>query len=352
MAYNVPTITELIARATSEFETRLPGVDAKLRRSNLNVLSRIHAAATNGLYGFLNWLARQFFPDTSEAEFLQRQADIWGIKPKPAAQATGVVTFTGSAGLVIPKNTKLQRQDNVEFTTVEEATFTATSLDMVIIAVEGGDIGNIDAATQLTLVSPIAGISSTATVDSAAITGGSSAESDDDLRKRLLARIQQPPHGGASFDYIQWALQVAGVTRAWVYPMEAGDGTVVVRFVTDNDPAGFIPNPAKVAEVDAYIQGLRPVTAVVTVVAPVAVNVDIEITGLSPNNATTQAAVQAELLAMFARESEPGQTVLISHIREAVSIASGENDHQITMPSNNVTHATNEMPELGTVTFA
>ena len=57
------------------------------------------------------------------------------------------------------------------------------------------------------------------------IAGGADEQSDLLLLQRVLARLRQPPHGGADFDYIRWALEVPGVTRAWVYPLELGAGT-------------------------------------------------------------------------------------------------------------------------------
>ena len=112
----------------------------------------------------------------------------------------------------------------------------------------------------------------------------------------MLARIQQPPHGGASYDYTTWALEVSGVTRAWVYPQELGLGTVTVRFVRDFD-ATPIPYAGEVAAVQAYIDARRPVTALVTVVAPAAVPINFQIQGLTPSNATVQAAGSATIQA-------------------------------------------------------
>ena len=47
----------------------------------------------------------------------------------------------------------------------------------------------------------------------------------------------------------------------------------------------------------------------------------------------------------------PGVTIPVSRIWEAVSIASGESSHDLTAPVANVTHATGEIPVMGTVTY-
>lgn len=195
------------------------------------------------------------------------------------------------------------------------------------------------------------GVQSTATAG--LLSGGADVETDDALRARLLARIQQPPHGGASYDYTAWALEVPGVTRAWVYPAELGLGTVTLRFVRDNDGTGtaIIPDAGEVAAVQAYIDARRPVTAQLTVVAPAAVPLNFTIQGLVPATLTVQAAVQAELADLLLREAVPGGIILLSHIRAAISAAAGETDYVLTAPLSNVTNSTGNMSTMGSITW-
>src|SRR5574341_2077616 len=117
MAFERPTLPTLIERAAMDIEARLPGTDARLRRSNLNALARVHAGAVHGIYGFLDWISRQVIPDTADAEILDRWASWWGVPRKSAAQAKGNVTFAGTNGTAIPKATVLIRSDGTEFTT-------------------------------------------------------------------------------------------------------------------------------------------------------------------------------------------------------------------------------------------
>jgi len=350
MPFSRPALPTLIARAEADIETRLPGADARLRRSNLNVLARVHSGAAHGLYGYLDWIARQVLPDTAESEMLERHASIWKVPRLAAAPAIGAVVFTGTNGATIPVGTPLLRSDGAEYVTTAEGVVAGGSVEVGVTASAVGQVGNAVAASVLNLEAPIAGVNSTATVTAGALTGGADIESDDSLRARLLARIQAPPHGGASHDYVAWALEVAGVTRAWCYPQELGLGTVTVRFVRDDD-ASPIPDAGEVAAVQAYIDALRPVTADLTVVAPVAVPLDFTIS-ITPDTSAIRAAIEAELRDLLRRESEPGATILLSHIREAISLAAGENDHTLTVPAANVTHAVGEMATFGTITWA
>lgn len=353
MPFTRPTLAQLIERIAADIESRLPGTDPRTRRSVLAVLARAHAGAVHALYGYLAWAAQQVMPDTAETDILDRLASIWGVARKAAAPAAGNVTFSGNNGITIPAGTELQRSDSWRYTTDADAIIASGTATAAVTAVTAGADGNSAANTMLVLVSPIAGINSTATVAAGGLTAGTDTESDDDLRDRLIDRIQSPPHGGAKADYERWAKEIAGVTRAWVYPLENGADTVVVRFVRDDDGAGaaIIPDAGEVAAVQSHINDVRPVTAVVTVAAPTAVALAFTI-ALTPNTQAVRDAVTAELTDLLRREAEPGGTILLSHIREAISIAAGETNHVLTVPSADVTHMTGQIAVMGTITWA
>ena len=218
-------------------------------------------------------------------------------------------------------------------------------------AVVAGAAGNAAAGVLVTAVSPIAGLVSQATV-ATALAGGADIESIASVRARLLVRIQSPPRGGTVEDYQFWALSAhPDVTRAWARPLAGGLGTVTVYFMTDDATANGIPNAATVTAVEDYIEGLRPVTADVTVAAPAAVALAISINNVVPMTQAVQDAVEAELADLIRREAEPGGTLLVSHIREAISTSAGETDHELTSPLMNVTVQATQITTLGTVTF-
>ncbi|MDF7777860.1 baseplate J/gp47 family protein, partial [Sphingomonas sp. AOB5] len=221
----------------------------------------------------------------------------------------------------------------------------------LLLAAEAAGAGNaMDEGQQLTFVSPIAGVSAVATVAVDGIGGGSNAEADDALRARLLQRIRNPVRGGAATDYVAWALEVAGVTRAWVYENWDGLGTVKLLFVCDGR-ADIIPEAGDITAVDGWIADRRPVCADVTVAAPTASPLAYTI-DLTPDTAEVRAAVTAALDDLHAREAVPGGTLLISHIREAVSGAAGETDSTVTLPNANVTVAAGLISTRGAITWS
>ncbi len=344
--YSRPTLSEIVTRTRADLGSRLSADDI-LRRADADVYARVLAGLAHGLYGYVDWLANQIIYDTAEAEFLARWASIWGVTRKPASTATGSVTFAVSSGAVIPSGTLLQALDGVQYQTTADATVTVPTATASVAALVAAAAGNRTTGQTLTLTSPIVGVQSSATAG--ALTGGADLESDDDLRARLIDRIQQPPHGGDAHDYVTWALEVPGVTRAWCFPLELGEGTVTVRFVRDDD-ASLIPDAGEVAAVQAYIDALRPVTAAVTVVAPTAVPLAFSI-AVAPNTAAVKAAVQAELSDLIARESKPGGTIYLSHIRAAISAAVGEDNYTMSAPSADVTNTAGNMTTLGTITW-
>lgn len=347
MPFQRPTLAELQARTEADVRGRM-GLSALLQNSVLKVLANVFSGAVHLVYGFMVWVAKQVMPDTAELEHLDRWADIWGVTRTAATFTKGSVTFTGLAGSSIPAGTKVRRADGVEFEVDIGVVFVTTSIAANVTAVTAGAAGNTDSGTEVTLVSPISGVDSTATAG--ALTGGADQEGDDALRARMLKRIQEPPHGGAEHDYEQWALSISDVTRAWVFPEHLGVGTVGVTFVVDDLPTGPIPDAAKVTEVQDYLDTVRPVTADATAFAPTAVPLNPQIT-LTPNTAEVQAAVEASLEDMVRRDAVPGGTILVSHLREAISIAAGETNHVLNSPSADVTHTTGQLATLGTITW-
>lgn len=349
MAFQRPALTEIIDRTFADIASRLSLRGAILRRSVAGVLARAVGGASHMLHGHLDYIAKEAMPDTA-VDNLERWAAIWGITRKPAEFASGPYTFSGvTNGAVIPAGATLKRSDGFEYVTMADATIAAGVATATVQALDAGALGNADAGTALSMVYPVAGVLSDGTVAAGGLANGSDIEADESLRARLLARIQQPPYGGAEADYLTWALEVPGVTRAWVYPLYLGVGTVGVTFVRDGD-ASIIPDAAEVAAVQSYIDDRRPVTASVTVFAPIPDALNFTIAGAF--NAATKAAIAAELADFIEREAKPGGTLYLSRINEAISIATGETDHVLTAPAANVVSATGHLSTMGAITWA
>lgn len=358
MPFVRPSLSDIAARVEQDLVTRLELAGAMLRRAVVVVLARTLAGAAHLLHGHLAWIADQVMPDTAEAEYLERHASNFGLTRVAATFATGDVDLTGSDGSVIDAGVELRRADGTAYVTTESATIASGVATIAVEALVAGLAGNADVDTVLTFVSPIAGVTATGDVSTGGLIGGADEEDDEALRARLLAQMQSPPHGGSKADYIAWAKSVSGVTRVWVYPEELGAGTVTVRFVRDNDGTGsaIIPSGGEITAVQDAIDAMdaRPVTANVTVVAPVAVPLNVEVS-ITPDTSATRAAVEAELADMIRRVQEEQKTaeatIPLSQVQLAIGIADGVTDYAITAPVADATHSTGQIAILGTVTF-
>lgn len=349
MTFARPTLSGLIARVRGDVQTRLPGADASLRHSVLDVLSRVMAGVASGLYGYLDWLAKQLMPDTAEGAYLRRWASIWGIDRKGATPATATATATGINGRGIPAGIEAQRVDGTRYRILLAATIADEVAAVSLQAVDAGVGASLAVGDQLTLSSAIGGVNSTITVTASAI-AGTAEEQDDSLKTRLLDRIRTPPQGGALHDYVTWALAQPGVTRAWPYGGWMGGGTVGLAFVMD-DRENILPLEADVAVVQAALDILRPVTAELYVFSPPAAALDV-VLRVSPDTEEVRTAIRGELADFFAREAEPGGTIYSSRMSEAVSLAEGEFRHVLELPAGDFTADAGAIPMLGNVTFA
>ncbi|CAN0622135.1 Baseplate J/gp47 family protein [Burkholderia multivorans] len=348
MPFDVPTLPTLIQRAVSDLAG---SASDALRRSDAQVLARVHSGAAHLGYGYLKWISKQLFPDECDEDMLIRQANLRLRDGRKAAQeATGLVGVTGQPRAPIGADALLQTADQIQYRTTADTELDANGIGAVSVrAVVPGKAGNLDGGTRLTFVSPVDGVSSDAVVSAAGIRGGSEIESIDELRKRVKASYRRTPMGGNGDDYEDWALEVPGVTRAWVRRRYMGPGTVAVFVMRDDDDDPF-PGEVEIAAATAHIEAQRPLGAELYVLAPVDRPVKYRIR-LSPDTATTRAAVIASLKDLHAREADLGVTFLHSHIDEAISTTAGETDHDLVEPTASVELAVNELPTFGGVAW-
>lgn len=332
MTFAQPTFDQINARVSNDL-----GPAASLRRSFERALSRAIAGVSHSLHGHIDHASRQAIPSTATEEaVVTAWATMFGLTRKQPTQATGVATSTGNVnGTVCPAGTIGQLDDGTQFTIDADATVSSGNLLVLITAVDYSSAGNVDAGAAWRLVSPISGLNSTFTLPGGA-DGGSDLETIDDLKDRLLDRMETPPRGGSESDYEAWARATPGVDvgNATVLKNYTGDGTIGLVFTIDGDDP--IPSGGDVAAVQAYVEPLVPaVLRDFTVVAPVAEDVTYDIQ-IDPVTGAVEDAIKASLSDLHRRECVPGGTLLLSHINEAISTATGETDHVLVAPAADV----------------
>ena len=298
------------------------------------------ASAAEGLYQHQSWIARQIFPDTADSEFLEQHARLRGIVRKPASAAAGKLQLSGNPNTVVSGSLQVRLGDQLYATpaTGGDGGPYAFQLDasgqatVDIRAGQPGPAGNQPANLQVDLMQAPPGVAGKALLLS--MGGAVDVESDQALLERLLELIRRPPAGGNQHDYRRWALEVKGVTAAYVYPLRRGLGTVDVVVTANND----LPSADTLAAVQAHIEDLRPVTAkscLVLAPTPRAVDIDLALNlgGISPDVFTPQ--LQQTLQAYFAGLA-PGERLVKSRVEALISDLPGVQDRQLNAPSGNV----------------
>lgn len=389
-----PTIPQLVAGFEAQFAATIPGADTALRRrSNLRVAAIQAAAMIDGEYGFQDWtIDNALMPDTAVAPYSNRWGALKGAFPKGPNPATGAANFAGCLpNIPIPSGTQVQLQPGIVFATTAAANTGSggaasnVPIQAVLPAVDSdGTKWNCGAGAQLTLVQAISGINGSGITVAAAITNGTAPETNAAFQQRYLQLFRQPPQGGDVFDYVEWALEVPGVTRAWCAPLYMGPGTVVVYVMLDVAEAAFsgVPqgtNGVATGEARAtpatgdqltvanwiYIGryaakgACQPVTALVYVIAPTLVTQAFTFKYVPESQqSAVEAAVSAVLLAEGAAAAVntetgavTGGTVSLADIQAAVKAVPQCSGALVISPTDNITNAIGQLPVLGTCTF-
>ena len=354
-----PSLSETKDRVLSDIDANLPGQNVQLRYSPLNCLGAALAGQSWEQQAYIEWAVKQTTVLYCDDENLEHHGEIWGVDRQIPTYANGTITCTGTNTTVIPAGTIFAVTD-LQYVVQADATISSGTATVSVKAIDIGSKFNLTASTKLTISSAISGVTSTATA--IAISGGTDKESASSYRSRILSRIQNPPQGGSKSDYVAWAKTMSGVTRAWCYPLEGGAGTATVRFMMDDiypivagsttPGENGIPTSTDVTNMTAIIEANRPITAVVTVVAPTPVPLNLTITGLMNNDVTTKANVTNEIYNAIVRDSEPGQPIKISRIWAAISLATGEQYFTSTTPNTDITYTVNQIAVPGTITWA
>jgi uncharacterized phage protein gp47/JayE len=370
MPYSRPTLGALETQVANDISSALPGADALLRFSNLQITGKAQAALANLHYGYLDWISKQAVPFTCTDEFLEGWAALKGVIRQNAIQATGAVTFAGAEGTPIPAGTSLSRGDGIDFTTLSAGTVSGGFA--VVNAVANADLsgltgafGNTLVGVAMTLAQSIPGVQSSGAV-STAFVGGADLETNDSLRSRMLAAFQTPPQGGDRNDYVDWALDVPGVTRAWCAPNGFGAGTIVIYFMMDSTRAGFGGFPQGtngVAAADAQraapatgdqlavanaVFDLQAAVALVYQVAPKPYPSNFTIQGIP---SALQPAVEAAIEGAFLTQAAPGVTLSFGNIWAAIANAAAGNFFTVT-PTTDIAPPIGYLPVLGAAAFS
>ncbi len=365
MPWTTPTLREVRAMVRDDVTAALNGA-VLLGNSVLRVISDAQAGLGHLVLRYIDWLARNLLPDTAEREWLDRHADIWlvnadgSVGRKGATLAYGTVTMTGTNGTIIASGTTLGYSTELTYETTEQVTLGVTPTTVAVRALQPGTVGNRLAGDTLNMTSTTLNIDNNATVVD--IDHGVDEESDDELRARVIFRIQNPPMGGDANDYVAWATSVAGVTRAWV-STDMGIGTVSVRFMMDDlraDQEG-IPTYEDILQVTEYIDSVRPVAIKDRwILAPVPEPIDFRIVNLDDDTSSVRAGIETAVRAMLREKAAPAHiingitqsptTIYAAWVSDAISSVTGVNNFTLEMDDHDMPYP-GSLAVLGTIVY-
>ncbi|MED8993492.1 baseplate J/gp47 family protein, partial [Escherichia coli] len=190
------------------------------------------------------------------------------------------------------------------------------------------------------------------------------------FRQRVLYAYQNPPQGGAASDYVQWALEVPGVTRAWCVNRALGPGSVGVYIMCDETTEdGFPEGTDGVASTEGWtdrkatglqltvadhLRDLQPVTALVYVMSPVAREIDFEISGLQDADESMKADIREAIDDVLGNvNSLDGSGVInLSELYYGIAGIVGTEGFILVYPDSNLVLSQGELPVTGTISWS
>ena len=270
MSYTLETIDDMHGLLVALARGLFPTLDVS-RLSFPSLFAKVIAAAAVGVHSHVDSVRKDLLPWSAEGDAL----DAWGVAigvarkgatPSRRSAALRLANNSGT-GESITTGRALVHASGLRFAVNQDVTVAANSTaDVDVIAVDVGSATRLDVGEILTFVTPPAHVEDSAELQLALTDDGTDKESDGDYQARVLSHFSAPPLGGAQNDYVQWSLQISGISRAYVYPNRNGLGTVDVAALHSGSGSARLLNPTERGVLQAYLDTVAPVHATVRVI--------------------------------------------------------------------------------------
>ena len=281
MAFNVPTIQEIRDRIQSDIEQRFGGTIPNNRQTLLSVLIVALSGALYIIYKTIEQIALTIFPSTARGVDLDRIGQQYNIIRRTASFWEGTATSEDTMASLIIVGTRYRASDRKEYSVFSVSQSGADAV-LSLRAIDPGATENRAVGEMLSIIVAIPNAPTTISV-SAVTRTAVSAEGDDVYRSRILNTLRRRPQGGALSDYISWANEVSGVSRAWSYFNGLGHVLVVIEGTPATGQTRVAASTALAPTVRTYINAAsrKPVGSVVEVRGVTETRINITITNLS-----------------------------------------------------------------------
>ena len=366
-APEIPTTEEIKDRIISDIESSIGQATPLLLKAFNRIIAQTLSGVFTILYKFGQWAVKQIFTITQDADSLELKGDQYKIPRKVATVSGLTIDFAGDNGIIILAGKQFRGDSNgLLYSLQSTLEIIAGVASGNVLCLTSGTIGNLVNGSTLTITQPIFGLDNQATV-SATVTEAEDQETIEDYRARISEREKTPPQGGSLVDYVLWAKEVPGITRAFAWGHREVPAIIagqVSIYPLNDDEASRIPSAPKLTEVLNYIDD--PTRApmqvpVINVPAMAEKVVDIDVTALSPNTAAIRNAFAGNV-EEYLLEREPKQYEDQLDIKNVISkagigaiyIASGAQSVTLTIEVDSVlmdnhTLLYNELAILGAI---
>ncbi|GIQ62130.1 phage tail protein [Paenibacillus cisolokensis] len=313
-----------------------------------------------GMYAELDINRNLSFADTASGEYLTRRCAEFGVNRTPATKARRRGTFRDSAGnpCDVPIGSRFSIGD-IDYVAIGKIAAGVYELECE----QAGTIGN-QLFGPLLPIDYISGLARAELTD--IIVPGEDEESDESLRQRYYASVNEPAFGGNIADYIRKVNALNGVGGTKVFPAWQGGGTVKCTIVASD---WGVPSPSLVEEVQRVIDpdvggtgfGTAPIGHKVTIAGAASVTIDVAATvtldsGVMPGQVQEpiEEVVEAYLLGLRKEWAEQERLIVrVALIEAAILTVPGVIDvagTTINGAAGNVTLGEEEIPAMGAVT--
>lgn len=254
--------------------------------------------------------------DFATGDSLDHLVALLGVRRKAATRAEGTILFSRSAAgsiVTIPAGTRVATQDlALVYQTTQTADLTDLSVSVPVIAVDPGAAGNVAPGTITRLVDPISGVTSVTNVD--ATSGGADAETDPELRHRVIT--YSPSAKGTKYSIVAALTGLNGVQDV-ALDENFPDCTITLTVAGGDD-----------GEIAATIEDTRPAGILATWQRPTSVTVSVSANVSqipSADAPAVKSAVEADVTA-YLSTLPIGDDVIYSDLVRTVLSVEGVND--------------------------
>jgi len=286
----IPTIQEIKDQIISDIELKIGQTIPTLPKAFFRVLATALAGVLSLVYRYGRWIYEQIFPQTAEIQALRRIGEQYGIFQTASVAAVLTATATGITDSIIPSGT-LWQANGIVYQQAEGVIIANGIASITVEALTTGENTNLIIGTKISLVSPVAGVNTDAIINTT-LTSGQNEESILDYRNKILQRLQQRPQGGATPDYILWALEVPGVKKAFAFTAFQGEVTVFPLVALSGVR---VPTESKRLEIQNYLNApiRKPLGIAIAVGIMIERIITLTVSSLQPNTTDVRAAVLA-----------------------------------------------------------